>query len=81
MNSPRYHAWHHSLEFKGVGSNFAGYFPVLDRVFGTYHLPDHNPPTVGIHDDDMPETCLAQIKYPFRREREARRTDVQLEQS
>jgi sterol desaturase/sphingolipid hydroxylase (fatty acid hydroxylase superfamily) len=79
LNSPRFHAWHHSLEFKGVGSNFAGYFPFIDRLFGSWHMPDHNPPTVGIH-DDVPETCLAQIKYPFRREREARPTDVQLEQ-
>lgn len=79
MNSPRFHAWHHSREYTGVGLNFSGYFPIIDRIFGTYHLPNHNPPEIGI-EDDVPETCLEQLKYPFRRDRETPRGNVQLEQ-
>ena len=68
MNSPRYHAWHHNREVGGgIGTNFAGYFPVFDAIFGTYQLPDQPPALLGIDDENMPETCVAQLEYPFRR--------------
>jgi sterol desaturase/sphingolipid hydroxylase (fatty acid hydroxylase superfamily) len=67
VNSPRYHGWHHALDAKEGGTNFAGFFPLFDALFGTYLLPDHLPRDHGIDDPAMPDTGLAQLKYPFRR--------------
>lgn len=67
VNTPLFHGWHHALEVKNGGTNFAGLFPVFDAMFGTYQVPDHLPTEVGIDDAEMPETLLAQLRYPFRR--------------
>lgn len=69
LNSPVYHRWHHALDAKNGDTNFAGFFPFFDAIFGTYHLPEHLPRALGIDDPDMPDTCLAQLAYPFRRRR------------
>lgn len=66
LNSPRFHGWHHALEVDGPGVNFAGFFPLFDALFGTYRLPGERPRDVGIEDPEMPDTCLAQLGYPFR---------------
>lgn len=66
LNSPRYHGWHHALDAKDGGVNFAGFFPIFDVLFGTYKLPDHLPEAYGMDDRNMPETCVAQLFYPFR---------------
>jgi sterol desaturase/sphingolipid hydroxylase (fatty acid hydroxylase superfamily) len=75
VNSPRYHGWHHALDAKEGGVNFAGLFPLFDALFGTYLLPEHLPADVGIDDPGMPETGLAQLKYPFRRRHNEPRQD------
>jgi sterol desaturase/sphingolipid hydroxylase (fatty acid hydroxylase superfamily) len=66
FNSPRFHAWHHALDAKDGGVNFAGFFPLFDALFGTYKLPGHLPDAYGIDDAEMPEICAAQLVYPFR---------------
>lgn len=66
INSPAYHHWHHSRNYSGNGSNFAGYFPIFDVLFGTYHFPKEAPENVGIDDPNMPQTLLGQLAYPFR---------------
>lgn len=77
MNSPMFHGWHHALEVKNGGVNFAGFFPIFDKLFGTYRLPEERPSAVGIDDEQMPETYLAQLAYPFRRgETAATRADI-----
>lgn len=45
----RFHFLHHSRSRNDFDSNFAGWFPVLDRIFGTYRSPD---------DDKLCETGL-----------------------
>lgn len=66
--SPRYHRWHHTTERMGRDKNFVGLFPFIDWIFGTYHLPrDRMPEKFGIEEDDMPESLLGQLAYPFRR--------------
>jgi sterol desaturase/sphingolipid hydroxylase (fatty acid hydroxylase superfamily) len=63
VNTPMFHGWHHARVVKGSGTNFAGFFPIFDAMFGTYQLPEARPVEVGMDDAQMPETCLAQLRY------------------
>jgi sterol desaturase/sphingolipid hydroxylase (fatty acid hydroxylase superfamily) len=66
--SPVFHRWHHTKEAEAMDKNFAGFFPFLDILFGTYYMPKDKFPTVfGIDTDDMPENIAGQLAYPFRR--------------
>jgi sterol desaturase/sphingolipid hydroxylase (fatty acid hydroxylase superfamily) len=62
---PRFHHWHHAIEAEGVDKNFAIHFPFLDRLFGTYYLPDDKWPTGYGVPEAVPKGYLAQMQYPF----------------
>jgi len=65
--TPRYHHWHHGLEAEAVDKNFAIHFPLLDRLFGTYHLPEGRwPKDYGVP-EEVPPGYWRQFLYPFRR--------------
>ena len=65
--SPKFHRWHHTAEDQGLDKNFAGLFPVWDRLFGTCYLPAGQlPETFGLKTEMVPESYLAQLLYPFR---------------
>lgn len=65
--TPEYHHWHHSNELHARNKNYSGLLPVLDLAFGTYYLPrDRRPAVYGI-DDPMPESYLAQLAQPLRK--------------
>jgi sterol desaturase/sphingolipid hydroxylase (fatty acid hydroxylase superfamily) len=65
--SPRFHRWHHSCEAEGIGTNFAGLFPVWDVLFGTVHMPPGRQPVrFGVPDGSVPERLLGQLAHPFR---------------
>jgi lathosterol oxidase len=62
--TPRFHHWHHAVA--PVDKNFAVHFPWLDRLFGTYHMPDDAwPDALGIDRHPVPEGFLPQLVYPF----------------
>ena len=64
--TPRFHHWHHGKEAEAININYAIHFPVLDMLFGTYHLPDERwPKEYGVKNDDVPESYLKQWIYPF----------------
>lgn len=64
VTTPRGHHWHHAPH--PVDKNFAVHLPVLDRLFGTQHLPgDAWPEAYGIHGDPVPEGYARQLAYPF----------------
>jgi sterol desaturase/sphingolipid hydroxylase (fatty acid hydroxylase superfamily) len=66
--TPVFHRWHHSSEAAGVDKNFAGLFPVIDLVFGTFYLPrGQQPARFGVPGLAMPSGLLGQLVYPFRR--------------
>jgi sterol desaturase/sphingolipid hydroxylase (fatty acid hydroxylase superfamily) len=66
LASPRFHRWHHSTAVEG--RNFAGLFPFIDRIFGTYFMPpDRLPRDFGLKDERVPEDFVGQLIYPFRR--------------
>jgi sterol desaturase/sphingolipid hydroxylase (fatty acid hydroxylase superfamily) len=67
--SPRFHRWHHTSEDDGLDRNFAGLFPWIDLLFGTFHMPrDREPQRFGLHDEPIPTTFVAQLAYPFRKQ-------------
>ena len=70
--TPRFHHWHHGIEKEAIDVNFAIHFPLLDRLFGTYHLPKEKwPEGYGIGGHPVPMGYLKQFKYPFQREKAA----------
>ncbi|NNJ27434.1 sterol desaturase family protein [Alienimonas chondri] len=71
--TPRFHHWHHGRERAAIDKNFAVHFPVLDRLFGTHHLPAEAwPKSTGVGGSDQPpKTFTGQFAYPFRRARKA----------
>src|SRR5262249_8577980 len=66
---PRFHHWHHGIEREAIDVNFAVHYPVLDRIFGTYHLPPDGqwPSGYGIAGDPVPRGFIRQFLHPFRR--------------
>jgi sterol desaturase/sphingolipid hydroxylase (fatty acid hydroxylase superfamily) len=63
--TPRFHHWHHALDAEGVDKNFAIHFPLYDRLFGTFYLPDGAWPTAYGVPERVPSGYLAQMRYPF----------------
>ena len=65
---PRFHHWHHSAAPEAIDKNFAVHLPWIDRVFGTYHLPeDRWPADYGIAGDPVSEGYVDQLVDPFRK--------------
>jgi sterol desaturase/sphingolipid hydroxylase (fatty acid hydroxylase superfamily) len=68
--SPVFHRWHHTSETEGLDRNFAGLFPFIDLAFGTFYMPPGRlPQRFGITGDPVPDGLVAQLLYPFRRQR------------
>lgn len=66
--SPVFHRWHHTGPDQGGERNFAPTFPVIDLVFGTFHMPPGVlPDGYGVDDPSYPRTLAGQWFYPFRR--------------
>ena len=64
--SPVFHRWHHTTEAEGLDKNFASTFPVLDVVFGTFHMPPGKLPENFGTGDHVPEDFWGQLLHPFR---------------
>jgi sterol desaturase/sphingolipid hydroxylase (fatty acid hydroxylase superfamily) len=67
--TPRFHHWHHGLEQEAVDVNFAIHLPLLDKLFGTFHLPQGRWPQAYGVPERVPSGYWAQMKYPFVRKR------------
>jgi sterol desaturase/sphingolipid hydroxylase (fatty acid hydroxylase superfamily) len=68
--TPRFHHWHHGLEQEAVDVNFSIHLPLLDKLFGTFHLPEGRwPKDYGVP-DKVPSGYWAQMKYPFVRKQQ-----------
>ncbi len=64
--TPRFHHWHHGIEKEAIDVNFAIHFPLLDRLFGTHHLPPGAwPKGYGIEGHPVPRSYWRQFLYPF----------------
>lgn len=68
--TPRFHHWHHGLEQEAVDVNFSIHLPLLDKLFGTFHLPEGRwPKDYGVP-EKVPSGYWAQMKYPFVRKQQ-----------
>ncbi|TAL40213.1 MAG: sterol desaturase family protein [Alphaproteobacteria bacterium] len=68
--SPRFHRWHHTSQEEGLDKNFAGLFPWIDRIFGTYYMPkDRLPEKFGLYGEKIPDSFWGQMMYPFRKKK------------
>ena len=68
MVSPLFHRWHHTYLAEGCDKNFGNGFSIWDALFGTFYMPtDRLPHTFGVDSNDIEESYLSQLVYPFRR--------------
>lgn len=65
--SPHFHHWHHANERAAWDKNFGAQLTLLDRLFGTYHMPEASPGTYGC-DLKVPQNYVAQLVFPVLRE-------------
>jgi lathosterol oxidase len=64
LATPQFHHWHHSATL--YNKNFAVHLPVIDRIFGTFHLPGNEwPREYGIQGAPVPDGYVRQLVYPF----------------
>jgi sterol desaturase/sphingolipid hydroxylase (fatty acid hydroxylase superfamily) len=64
--TPRFHHWHHGIEKEAIDVNFAIHFPLYDRLFGTYYMPEGKWPSgYGVASDPVPSGFKRQFLYPF----------------
>ena len=66
LASPEFHHWHHSRDRGARDKNFASQLPLLDVLFGTFHMPRGQMPSKYGLDQPIPATYPAQLLYPFR---------------
>ncbi|MDX2212305.1 MAG: sterol desaturase family protein [Oculatellaceae cyanobacterium bins.114] len=67
ISSPAFHRWHHEMDKKAWGKNYAGLFPIYDLIFGTFYLPrGEQPKEFGIYGETMTDNFIGQMLYPFR---------------
>ncbi len=65
--SPVFHRWHHTSLERGGNMNFAGTFPFIDWMFGTFYMPEGElPDNYGIGEPDFPSSFGGQMIYPLR---------------
>ena len=66
LTTPHYHHWHHSDRKEARDINYAINLPVIDMIFGTFHLPKGKwPETYGIQGKPVPKGIIQQQLYPF----------------
>jgi sterol desaturase/sphingolipid hydroxylase (fatty acid hydroxylase superfamily) len=63
ISTPHFHHWHHAME--PANRNYASMLPILDRIFGTIHLPKRQwPPRYGIS-GAVPDSWAEQLVQPL----------------
>ena len=64
--TPRFHHWHHGAEREAIDVNYAIHFPIFDRIFGTYHMPESRwPKRYGVAGEQVPRGFVKQFLHPF----------------
>ncbi len=63
--SPRFHAYHHSVDPEHHNRNFSKIFSVWDFLFGTAIEADRRPERFGVAGMPVPRTIMQQMLAPF----------------
>lgn len=67
ITGPQYHRIHHSVQLEHRDKNFAQYFPLLDKVFGTYYFPSIDEfPNTGVKTLASDTSPINTTLRPFR---------------
>jgi sterol desaturase/sphingolipid hydroxylase (fatty acid hydroxylase superfamily) len=67
--SPEFHHWHHANQREAYDKNFAGQLSILDKLFGTLHMPEGQMPAKYGVNDPVPNTYISHLFYPFKRQK------------
>ena len=58
-------------ELEPIDVNFAIHFPILVKLFATFHLPEEQWPNgYGVGGHPVPKGYIQQFLYPFRKPKE-----------
>ncbi len=63
--TPGFHHWHHTLG-EQRDRNYASMLPLMDWIFGTFHLPRKQWPSAYGIDARLPGSLAGQLVYPLR---------------
>jgi len=63
--TPGFHHWHHTLG-EQRDRNYASMLPLMDRIFGTHHLPRKQWPSAYGIEATLPDSLGRQLMYPLR---------------
>jgi sterol desaturase/sphingolipid hydroxylase (fatty acid hydroxylase superfamily) len=63
ISTPAFHHWHHTND-EHRDHNYAALFPIVDWIFGTFHLPNRWPDRYGVDHPPRP-AMLDQLLDPF----------------
>ncbi|HZS10077.1 MAG TPA: sterol desaturase family protein [Blastocatellia bacterium] len=78
LSTPQFHHWHHADEPTAYNTNYAVFFPFIDKLFGTYYMPgDKWPAKYGVSMPNYPKGFIPQLAWPFRAEGRARAAGAQ----
>jgi sterol desaturase/sphingolipid hydroxylase (fatty acid hydroxylase superfamily) len=61
-----FHRIHHSIAEQHYDKNFASFFSIWDKLFGTYVTPEPSLPEVGLTDTPPPKSVTDYLLMPFR---------------
>ena len=64
--SPRFHAYHHSVEPRQANANYGFLFSCWDYLFGTAVSEERPPARYGVEGIDMGERLTSHLLNPFR---------------
>lgn len=63
VSTPAFHHWHHTRA-DHKDRNYSSMIPVMDRIFGTFYLPEHWPAEYGA-ETPMSDSVTGQLAEPF----------------
>ena len=64
FSTPAFHHWHHTRTGP-INRNYSSTLPWLDRLFGTYYLPDNQWPAAYGVEAKLPDSLVGQLVYPL----------------
>jgi sterol desaturase/sphingolipid hydroxylase (fatty acid hydroxylase superfamily) len=63
--TPHFHRWHHAMEERAHGKNFAVIFSFIDLAFGTFYCPNERPSQCGVEDIPARQGFAQLLVLPF----------------